>query len=86
MNKEKEKQLESLMWNGFVVAFVVGLAINQITELISTMKSLVPIDINVVTLILSIVLLIIVVLLYFYQFIKNAIETWNSIEKDNKKR
>ena len=49
------------------------------------MKSLVPIDINVVTLILSIVLLIIVVLLYFYQFIKNAIETWNSIEKDNKK-
>ena len=85
VNKEKIEQLKSLMWNGFLVAFLVGLAINQITELITALKKLVPIDINIVTTIISIVLLGIVVSMYVYQFIKDAINTWNVIEKSNQK-
>lgn len=85
VNEEKIEQLKSLMWNGFLVAFLVGLAINQITELITALKKLVPIDINIVTTIISIVLLGIVVSMYVYQFIKDAINTWNVIEKSNQK-
>lgn len=81
INKEKIKQLKSLMWNGFIVAFLVGLAINQITEIITSLKDLVPINVNIVTLIVSVVLIVIIVLMYLYQFIKDAIETWNVIKK-----
>jgi DNA polymerase III delta prime subunit len=80
INKEKIRQLKSLMWNGFFVAFLVGLAVNQITDLIAVFKEN---HSNIVTLIISVVLLGIVVLMYFYQFIKEAIKTWDIIEKSN---
>ena len=70
------------MWNGFVVAFIVGLAINQITELITFLKELAPLNINILTLVLSIILIVIVVVLYLYQFIRDVINTWNEIKKN----
>lgn len=82
VNNEKEKQLKSLMWNGFAVAFIVGLAINQITELITFLKKLAPLNINILTLVLSIILIVIVVVLYLYQFIRDVIDTWNEIKKN----
>ena len=82
VNNEKEKQLKSLMWNGFAVAFIVGLAINQITELITFLKELTPLNINILTLVLSIILIVIVVVLYLYQFIRDVINTWSEIKKN----
>uniref|UniRef100_UPI00402AD234 hypothetical protein n=1 Tax=[Lactobacillus] rogosae TaxID=706562 RepID=UPI00402AD234 len=84
-NKEKVDQLKSLMWNGFFVAFLVGLAINQITELLVTIKQVVPINTNISTLIFSIILLGIVAFMYFYQFIKEAIATLNMLRKGEQK-
>ena len=73
------------MWNGFFVAFLVGLAINQITELLVTIKQVVPINTNISTLIFSIILSGIVAFMYFYQFIKEAIATLNMLRKGEQK-
>lgn len=84
-NEERVKQLKSLMWNGFVVAFLVGLAINQVTELITVLKGLVPININATTSIISAILLVIVLVMYFYQFIKGTINILNELGEGSKK-
>lgn len=37
-------QLKNLMWNGFLIAFLVGLAVNQITDLIGYWKGSVSLN------------------------------------------
>ena len=80
-NIEKLSQLKSLMWTGFVVAFVVGLFVNQITDIVGVFKGTVNLQSVWPTIIISIVLFLICLGLYLYSFFKNVIEMYNDIKK-----
>lgn len=69
-NRQKIKDLKKLMWEGFFLAFMVGLAVNQVTEIITYAKG--GADINR-TVILTIALVVICVVAYIYTFFENAI-------------
>lgn len=83
-NIEKLSQLKSLMWTGFVVAFVVGLFVNQITDIVGVFKGTVNLQSVWPTIIISIVLFLICLGLYLYSFFKNVIEMYNDIKKKKK--
>lgn len=78
-NSQNKKigELRSLMWDGFVLAFIVGLAVNQATDFIGYYKGSVTLANIQSTVIIMGILLLICVLLYFYRFLRNAIEIFN---------
>ena len=81
---EKIRQLRNLMWTGFIVAFLAGLAVNQVTEIIDFFKdsaseiSLVP------TVVISVILTGVCVVMYIYTFVKDAVEAYKQIKKEIK--
>lgn len=76
---EKIKQMKNLMWTGFIVAFAVGLAVNQITEIIGYFKGTIIVDSITSTMILSIVFCLLCIVIYIYSFMKDFLEI---IKKD----
>lgn len=82
-NQQKIKQLRYLMWNGFMVAFMVGLAVNQITEILTAIKKAIWVNDLIPTIVFSLICLGICLVLYFYTFIKQVIEMFKDIEKEN---
>ena len=78
--QHKVKELRSLMWNGFVVAFVVGLSVNQITDIIGYYKGSVQLTALWPTIIITVILVAICIVLYLYSFLKDAL----NILSDNK--
>ncbi len=83
-NKEKLKQLKTLMWTGVVVAFVAGLLVNQVTELIGCAKGIVTMNSIWPTVIISIGLLGICLIIYGYSFAKDVIKMYNDIKSKKK--
>ncbi len=83
-NKEKLKQLKTLMWTGVVVAFVAGLLVNQVTELIGCAKGTVTMNSIWSTVIISIGLLGICLIIYGYSFAKDVIKMYNDIKSKKK--
>ena len=79
--KKKLDELRSLMWNGFIVAFVVGLAVNQVTDVIGYYKGNVKLDVIWPTNIIIMILVLVCVILYGYSFLKNVIEIYNENRK-----
>lgn len=80
-NAKKISELKSLMWNGFVLAFVVGLVVNQVTDVIGYYKGSVSLSVIWPTNIIIAVLLSICLAFYFYGFIKSALSIINKEEK-----
>ena len=81
VNAKKISELKSLMWNGFALAFVVGLAVNQVTDVIGYYKGSVNLEVIWPTNIIVAVLLLICLAFYFYGFIKSALSIINKEEK-----
>lgn len=73
------------MWNGFALAFIVGLAVNQVTDLVGMWKGTVDAQYLVKTLGASIIFLLICLVAYGYSFIKNAIEFLDDLKNKDKK-
>lgn len=69
-NRQRIKDLKKLMGEGFFLAFIVGLAVNQMTEIITYVKGG---DNFNRTLILTIGLVAICIVAYMYIFFENAI-------------
>lgn len=74
-------QLKNLMWNGFLIAFLVGLAVNQITDLIGYWKGNVSLNSLMPTLIITVILVAICMGLYFYNMIKETVDIYKKIKK-----
>lgn len=74
-------QLKNLMWNGFLIAFLVGLAVNQITDLIGYWKGSVSLNSLMPTLIITVILVAICMGLYFYNMIKETVDIYKKIKK-----
>ena len=85
LNHQKIKDIKSLMWNGFFVAFMVGLVVNQVTELLGLLKFEISESQLVPTLIFTVVLLLICLGMYLFSFVKNVLLVFNE-KKGNKKR
>ncbi len=81
-NRQKLKEIKSVMWNGFLLAFVVGLVVNQVTDLVGFWKGTVSAGDLGKTIILVIVLLAVCLLLYGYSFLASAISLFDDIKKD----
>ena len=79
-NIEKLNQLKSIMWTGFVIAFVVGLFVNQVTDIIGYFKGTVNLTHLLPTIVVGIVLFLICLVLYLYSFFKNIMDMYNDLK------
>ena len=83
-HRQKLQEIKSLMWNGFVLAFIVGLAVNQVTELLGFWKGTISAGSLKMTVLFTIVLLLICLAAYGFSFIAKAISLFDEFKKDNK--
>ncbi len=85
-NLQKIEELKSLVWSGFLLAFIVGLAVNQATEIIGYYKGTITVDDIIPTIIITIILCIICLAAYMYSFFRNAISLFENIEKGQREK
>lgn len=73
--KQHMKRTKNIIYEGFIMAFVVGLAVNQFTDLIGIYKGTIPYDINVLKSSVKFVciLVLISVCTYFYKFLTDVL-------------
>ena len=81
INQQKIKDIKELMWSGFLLAFVVGLTVNQFTDIISYLKGKITMEFVWSTVIITGVLLLICIAAYLYSFFNHAIRILNSDKK-----
>lgn len=74
------------MWNGFFVAFIVGLVVNQVTELLGLLKSEISESELVPTLIFTVVLLLLCLGIYLFSFVKDVLSVFNEKKVSKKDR
>lgn len=82
IQNKKIDELRSLMWDGFIVAFIVGLAVNQATDIIGYFKGSVSLTDLWSTVAIMSILVVVCVVIYFYRFFKNAIQIFNEKMKE----
>ena len=82
--KKKQEIVKSLMWSGFLLAFVVGLAVNQATDLIGYYKGTVMVDEIWPTVMITCGLCLICIGAYVYSFWKNAVSLFDDFKKNKK--
>lgn len=83
-NRQKINDLQSLMWSGFLLAFVVGLAVNQTTDIIGYFKGIVTIDNIVPAVLITVILCVTCIAAYFYTFIKNVLSLIDDFKEKTK--
>lgn len=74
------------MWEGFIIAFFVGLSVNQATDIISFYKGASSLPSIGATVIITLILIAISIGVYVYTFLSNVlalIKDWKD-EKQNK--
>ena len=75
VNRQKKiEDLKELLFTGFILAFVVGLAVNQVSEILNYVKGLSSWNDLLTSIILSLFLIGISLLMYWYSFYKEAIK------------
>lgn len=67
-------EAKSLLWNGFVMAFIVGILVNQVTDIISFYKGGSSLETIFSTACLCVLLAIICLGMYIYTFAQNFIK------------
>lgn len=75
------KELKKLAIEGLIVAFFVGLLVNQVTDIISFLKGTLVLESIFPTLFISLALLFICVLIFLLEFILTFIELWRKVKK-----
>lgn len=85
VNRQKIEDLKSLMWSGFLLAFIVGLAVNQATDIIGYYKGTVTADKIWPTIIITAVLCMICLIAYLYSFWKNAVTLFDDLKTEKSK-
>lgn len=74
LHKQKIESLRSLMLNGFILAFIVGLTVNQITDIIGYYKGSVSLTTLLPTWILIIVFFTLSIGFYLYAFVTEGLK------------
>lgn len=85
LNRQKIEDLKSLMWSGFVLAFLVGLAVNQTTDIIGFYKGTVTVGDIRPTAFLALGLCAFCILAYIYSFLRNAVSLLDDLKKSKNK-
>lgn len=85
VNRQKIEDLKSLMWSGFLLAFIVGLAVNQATDIIGYYKGTVTADKIWPTIIITAVLCMMCLIAYLYSFWKNAVTLFDDLKTEKPK-
>lgn len=81
-NRKKIKDIRSLMWNGFFLAFIVGLAVNQVTELLGFWKGTISTGSLSMTVGFTVTLLLVCLLAYGYSFISNVLSLFDNLREE----
>ena len=76
-NGKRLEELKEIIWSGFLVAFLVGLLVNQVTDVITYFKS----GSMPWTVIAIIVLLFICLAVFFYMFATRVKKIYDDIKK-----
>ena len=77
-NEKKLEELKEIIWSGFLVAFFVGLLVNQVTDVITHLKG----DDNMQgTLAAIIILLLLCLAVFLYMFIAKVKKIYDAIKK-----
>lgn len=84
-NRQKIKELKELLWSGFVLAFIVGLAVNQVTDMIGYWKGTVTLESIWPTVVITGCLCVACLAAYFYSFVKNALALINDFSSEKPK-
>ena len=84
LNKNKLDKIKELMWSGFILAFLVGIAVNQVTDLIGFCKGTIEKTAVWQTIVILVVLVAICVVAYLYTFFSQAIKILHD-DKNKKK-
>ena len=72
--------MKNLLWEGFFLAFLVGLLVNQITSVMDIFKGI-PVVNMLITLIIILILLALTILLYNFKYTKDIVK--KITEKNN---
>lgn len=83
LNQKKINDIKELMWSGFLLAFVVGLAVNQVTDIIGYLKGQITMESIWSTVAITGVLLLVCIVAYLYSFFSHAIRLLKSDKKKN---
>lgn len=77
-NEKKLEELKEIIWSGFLVAFFVGLLVNQVTDVITHLKGN---DNMQGTLTAIIILLLLCLAVFLYMFIAKVKKIYDAIKK-----
>lgn len=80
--RQKIEDLKSLMWSGFLLAFIVGLAVNQATDFIGYYKGTVIVDKIWPTTVITVIFCLICLAAYLYSFWQKVITIYDDWKKD----
>lgn len=78
--KRKVKELQEVLWSGFIIAFIVGLLVNQVTDIISFFKGASSIESISTTIWICIGLLAVCIITYGWLFITKVLEFINELK------
>ena len=79
--KRKVKELQEVLWSGFIIAFIVGLLVNQVTDVISFLKGASGIESISSTIWICIGLLAVCIITYGWLFITKVLEFIHELKK-----
>ena len=85
INRQKIVELQKLMWSGFFLAFIVGLAVNQATDIIGYYKGSVTLNEIWSTVALTGILIFVCIIAYIYTLVKQMIGLFSDNEKKERK-
>ena len=77
-NAEKLKELKEIVWSGFILAFLVGLLVNQVTEIIGYVKGIAESVSS--TYWISLVLVLLCGLVFIVMFFGRIMKMYNDIK------
>lgn len=79
--KRRVKELQEVLWSGFIIAFIVGLLVNQVTDIISFLKGASGIESISSTIWICIGLLAVCIIAYGWLFITKVLEFIHELKK-----
>lgn len=77
------RELKVLLWEGFFIAFIVGLLVNQATDIISIFKGVLEQKHIGSTSLIILILLLICVLLFSMEYLKKLVAFFKCSQEDN---
>lgn len=82
VSTKRLEEYKKLAVEGFVLAIVVGLLVNQVTEIIAFYKGSIALESIYSTIIISVVLVVICAVVFIYIFLKTLLSMWREVKKN----